>query len=111
ERQQLRERLDAARRHEFDVVVVTEFSRLSRRQIEQAVIIDLLDHAGVKIESLTENFDDSAIGNFMKSVYAFLAEVEREKIVERTTRGRIDRIESGNLPGGGPRRYGYTFVD
>jgi site-specific DNA recombinase len=111
ERPQLRKLLDAARKGEFDVVVVTEFNRLSRRQIEQAVIIDLLEHATVKAESVTENFDDSAIGTFMKSVYAFIGEVEREKIVERTTRGRIDRIESGNLPGNGVRLYGYQFVD
>ncbi|HVB23824.1 MAG TPA: recombinase family protein [Ktedonobacteraceae bacterium] len=111
ERPQLRKMLEAARRHEFDVIVVTEFNRLSRRQIEQAVIIDLLDHANVKAESVTENFDDSAIGNFMKSVYAFIGEVEREKIVERTMRGRRDRIENGNLPGNGIRLYGYQFID
>ncbi len=111
DRPQLMKLLDAARRHEFDVVVVTEFNRLSRRQIEQAVIIDLLDHAQVKAESVTEDFDGSAIGNFMKSVYAFIGEVEREKIVERTSRGRRDRFESGNLAGSGLRLYGYKYRD
>lgn len=111
DRPKLMKLLDAARRHEFDVVVVTEYNRLSRRQVEQAIIIDLLDHYSVKVVSTTEDFDDSAIGDFMKSVYAFIGEVEREKIVERTTRGRRNRIESGNLTGSGLRLYGYRYVD
>src|SRR5258708_37838912 len=45
--------LEAAKRREFDVLVVTEYSRLSRHQIEQAVIIDMLSKYGVRIESVT----------------------------------------------------------
>ena len=111
ERPQFMQLLAAARRHEFDVVIVNEYSRLSRRQIEQAVIIDLLEKAGVKVLSVTEKFEDSAIGHFMRSVYAFLSEVEREKIVERTTRGKLDRAKNGNLTGQGYPTYGYAWVD
>src|SRR2546423_1781551 len=62
ERPQLMRMLDAARRKEFDKVIVTEFSRLSRRQLEQAVIIGILESYGVKVESCTEKFDDSPVG-------------------------------------------------
>jgi site-specific DNA recombinase len=111
ERPQLMKLLDAARRKEFDVVVVTEFSRLSRRQVEQAVIICILESYGVKVESCTEKFEDSSIGHFMRAVYAFLAELEREKIVYRTTRGKMDRLNNGNLPGLGIPTYGYEYID
>ncbi len=101
----------AARRKEFDVVVVTEFSRLSRRQVEQAVIIGILESYGIKVESCTEKFEDSAIGNFMRAVYAFVAEIEREKIVYRTSRGKMDRLQNGNLAGLGIPTYGYEYMD
>ena len=105
------ELLDAARRHEFEVLVVTEFSRLSRRQVEQAVIIDILEKYGVRVESVTEKFEDSPIGQFMRAVYDFIAEVEREKIYYRTQRGKRDRVQNGNLTGQGNPTYGYSFID
>src|SRR5437016_5558185 len=47
DRPQFMKMLEAARRKEFDVLVVAEYSRLSRRQVEQAVIIDMLEKYGV----------------------------------------------------------------
>ncbi len=103
--------LQAAKRGEFDVVIVTEYSRLSRRQVEQAVILDILEKYGVKVESVTEKFEESALGHFMRAVYAFTSEVEREKIYYRTMRGARDRVEEGNLTGQGRPAYGYIYVD
>ena len=109
ERPQLMRMLDDARRGMFDVVVVNEFSRLSRKQIEQAVIIDLLERAGVRIESVTEKYDTSPIGIFMRSVYALNSELEHEKILERTSRGRKKKIQTGKLLGQGESKYGYMW--
>ena len=47
---------------------------------------------------MTERFEDTAIGRFILAARAFIAEVEREKIAERTTRGKIERARSGRLP-------------
>jgi len=66
---------------------------------------------GVKVYSCTENFDESALGQFMRAAAAFSAESEREKIVYRTTRGMRDRAEAGNLTGRGYRTYGYAKAD
>ncbi len=85
ERSVFMEMISAAKRREFDVLVVTEFSRLSRRQIEQAIIIDMLNKYGIRVESITENFDDSAISIFMRNVFVFIAEVEREKTLSVET--------------------------
>ena len=40
------------------------------------------------MEFVTERFEDTAVGRFILAARAFIAEVEREKIVERTTRGK-----------------------
>ena len=103
--------MDLARKKQIDAVVVTEYARLSRRQGEQAVIVELLRGYGVKVYSCTENFDDSALGQFMRAAAAFSAESEREKIVYRTTRGMRDRAEAGNITGRGYRTYGYAKAD
>lgn len=112
ERPQFMKMIAAAKRREFDVLVVSEFSRLSRRQIEQAIIIDMLQKYGVRVESVTEKFDDSPVGIFMRNVFAFIAEVEREKTFWRTTRGIRDRCQDGKvLSGRGRAMYGYKWVD
>ncbi len=110
DRPQLMKLLDDARRKKFDVLVVTEYSRLSRRQSEQAVLISILEDMGVRVESVTEQFDDSALGQFMRAAAAFSGESEREKTFWRTRRGEKDRAEVA-LPGGGKPTYGYKFVD
>jgi len=99
----------AARERAFDVVVVYCYDRLARDQVHQAVIIDDLEHHYVKIESVTENFDDSALGQFMRNTYAFAAQLEHEKILERTERGRLERAQQGKLVGGGIPLYGYCW--
>ncbi len=110
ERPQFMKVMDMARKGLIDAVVVTEFSRLSRRQGEQAVIVELLRGYHVKVYSCTENFDESALGQFMRAAAAFSAESEREKVVYRTQRGMQDRVESGHLAGRGFAAYGYNYA-
>lgn len=110
ERPQFQKLLAAARCGEFDVVVVQAYSRLSRRQIEQAVIIDILEKMGIKVESCTEEFESSATGTFMRQTIAFASELEVEHILERTDRGRRKRASFGLL-GQGDALYGYKFAD
>ena len=72
----------------------------------------MLNKYGVRVESITENFDDSPIGIFMRNVFAFIAEVERGKTFWRTARGMHDRIVEGQvLSGRGAPLYGYKWAD
>ena len=107
----LQEVLAAARRHEFDVLVLTEIRALSRKQVEVFVIYDILQRYHVRLETIQEKFEDSAIGRYFLATRAMIAEVERENTHMRTERGKRDRIKNGNLPGGGKPAYGYKFAD
>ena len=50
------------------------------------------------------------MGRFILAARAFIAEVEREKIVERTMRGKAERARSGKIPQGtGKGCYGYRY--
>jgi hypothetical protein len=60
---------------------------------------------------VTESFEDSAVGRFIRSAKAFAAEVEHEKIKERTGHGRVARAHSGKLIPGWKALYGYRWAD
>lgn len=112
EREQLMKMLDDAKHKRFDVVIVTEFSRISRRQAEQAVIIALFKEYGVRVESITEQIDEEGpLAEFLRAVYAFASELEHDRIVYRMHRGKLDRVKNGNLTGHGSPKYGYRYID
>src|SRR6266571_8262942 len=87
--------LAAAKRKEFDVLVVTEIRAISRRQVEVFVIYDILQKYGIQIETIQEKFEDSAMGRLILSFRAFGAEAEREISYARLQRGKKDRMEAG----------------
>ena len=103
--------LAAAKRKEFDVLVVTEIRAISRRQVEVFVIYDILQKYGIHIETIQEKFEDSPMGRFILATRALVAELERENTYMRTMRGRQDRVSNGYLRGHGKACYGYIFVD
>ena len=75
------------------------------------MIFDEIAQVGAKLEFVTERFEDTAIGRFILAARAFIAEVEREKITERTMRGKEERARSGRLPQGtGRGMYGYRYL-
>jgi len=98
-----------ARKKQFDIIIIYAFDRLARKQIHQAVIIEDLRQQDVSIESVTEKFDESAIGQFLRNADAFAAELEHEKIIERTQRGRKAKLDAGKLLGTGLSAYGYEW--
>lgn len=112
ERKELLRLLKAAERKEFDVVVVTEIRAISRRQVEVFIVYDILQKHGIRLETIKEKFEDSAMGRLILSLRAAYAEIEREQSFMRMQRGKKDRIEIGQAPNGhGKPAYGYVLVD
>src|SRR5687768_5930276 len=93
-----------------DVVLSYAVDRLARNQTKLAVLLDEAEEAGVMLECVTEKVEDSSLGKLVMTLRAFAAEVEREKIVERTTRGKLERARSGRIPQAfGRGCYGYVY--
>lgn len=111
ERKTLLACLAAAKRREFDVFVVTEVRSISRRTVEVFVIYDMLQKYGVRFETISERFEDSATGHLILSARAFSAEVERENTYARLQRGKKHRLENGYINGHNKPAYGYIFID
>ncbi|NLT10717.1 MAG: recombinase family protein [Ruminococcus sp.] len=85
-RPQLKALLEYVR--EGDIVVVSDFSRLARSTRDMLQIVQELTEKGVGLISLKENVDtDTPQGRFMLTVFAALAELERETIIQRQREG------------------------
>ncbi len=99
-----------ARTGKVDVVLAFALDRLSRKQTHVAILAEEMDDRAVRLNFVTEKFEDTATGQLLRSVKAFAAELEREKILERTSRGKAERARSGRLPQAtGKGMYGYQY--
>ena len=103
----LNEVLELAAHREFDVLVVRELDRLARSLPKQLLVESLLAKADVEIEYVLGEYPNTPEGTFIKNVRAAIAEFERLKIVERTTRGKIVAAKAGSVLVGPKPPYGY----
>ncbi|WP_295069717.1 recombinase family protein [Ruminococcus sp.] len=88
---------------EGDVVVVSDFSRLARSTRDMLQIVQELTDKGVGLISLKENVDtDTPQGRFMLTVFAALAELERETILQRQREGIALAKQQGKYKGRKP---------
>ena len=94
-----------------DVILAYALDRLSRTQVDTAILIDRIESTGASLALVTEDFEKSATGTFLRGAKAFAAELEREKIAERTQRGRRARVSSGKPLAGNRPSYGYRWAD
>lgn len=86
DRPQLKAMLQYVR--EGDTVYVESFSRLARSTRDLLEIVEELTAKGVQFVSLKENVDTSTPqGKFMLTVFAGLAQLERENILQRQREG------------------------
>lgn len=99
------------RARSVDVIIFYAVDRLSRDQVHIAILVDECARAGVALRFVTEQFDHSPVGKFILSAKSFAAEVEREKIRERTTRGIRARLDAGKLRPSNRPLFGYHWRD
>ncbi len=93
-------------------VVVRTIDRLTRKQVHAAILLEELEHYNCQLYSVLETeADDSVMGQFVRTVLAFVAEMEREKIMDRTITGRINAAKAGKVVAGKKLRYGWKWHD
>ena len=97
----------------LDMVLVYKLDRLSRSQKDTLFLIeDVFEKNGVGFTSMTENFDTSTPhGKFIIGILSVFAQLEREKIRERTMIGKDSRAKEGKWHGGSTPPVGYDYID
>ena len=96
----------------FQVLIMSEESRLGREAIETAYALKQLLTAGVRVFFYLEDRErtlESPTDKLLLSVTTFADELEREKGRQRTTDAMLQRAKAGYVTGG--RVFGYDNVE
>ena len=81
-----------------DVLIVPELSRIARSTIQILEVIQLTQDKGITLYSLKENFcnmDNSIASTVTKTIFALVAQIERELISLRTREALHVRKQAG----------------
>jgi DNA invertase Pin-like site-specific DNA recombinase len=95
DRPELNRMLDQLR--EGDVVVVWKLDRLARSTRNLLEIVEMIGNAGARFQSISEPWADTTThaGKMIMTIFAGIAEFERDLIRERTGAGRADAQKRG----------------
>lgn len=99
--------LEAAFARQFDVLLVTDLSRLSRSQADLPKIIDRLTTRGIRIVGVQDGYDSARRGHKLQAgLSGIMGEAFREMVADRTYTALETRAKEARLTGG--RTFGYT---
>jgi site-specific DNA recombinase len=99
-------------RPRFQVLIMSEESRLGREAIETAYALKQIVTAGARVFFYLEDRErtlDSPTDKIMLSLTAFADELEREKARQRTYDAMIRKARAGHVTGG--RVFGYDNIE
>ncbi len=109
-RPELQRMLQAIKRREVDLVMVTELSRLSRSVLDFIMMNDFFRSHGCKFVSMKDQYDTSTAGGELIMLnMAGLAQFERRQVSERVSANFKARAERG-LYNGGQVPMGYKLI-
>ena len=91
-------------------IVFRTVDRWSRKQEHIAILLEEAQYHDVQLHCVKEKIEDTAMGKFVLMVLAFVAEMEREKTLDRTTTGRISKAKEGKVPPVAKVPYGRRWV-
>jgi site-specific DNA recombinase len=89
--------------------IVYDPDRLSRNLGHQLLLAEEFERAGVKLLIVSHPMEQGPEGWLFFQMRGALAEYERAKILERTKRGAVGRVQAGH-PGGGNAPLGYRYI-
>jgi DNA invertase Pin-like site-specific DNA recombinase len=115
ERAELMRMVQFVEANQIDKVLVTELSRLGRNTLQVLEVIELLNSKGISlciqnygIETLTKDGDVNPMSQFLITILAEVARMERKTIRERVASGYTNFRSNGGKVG---RKEGYRKSD
>jgi site-specific DNA recombinase len=94
----------------FETVLIHHPDRLSRKYIQQGLVIEEMQKKGTAIIFINRpNTSDSLEDRLLLGVEGLFAEYEKEKILERTRRGKLHKARNGHIVTS-RAPYGYTYI-
>lgn len=99
---------EMVRGQSLDLVVVWDPDRLSRQLAHQLLLTEEFERAHVRLEFVNFEWQNTPEGQLFYALRGAIAQYEKEKIKERTQRGRLQKARQGRLPLAF-RPYGYEY--
>jgi site-specific DNA recombinase len=99
---------EVLRKKEVDLVIVYDPDRLARNLAHQLIVTDEIEKSGAQLIFVSVTFEQSAEGKLFYSMRGAISAYEKEKIKERTMRGKKGKARQGKLVSNG-RCYGYDY--
>lgn len=90
-------------------VIVYDPDRLARRLAHQLLLAEELQKSGVALLFVRSEHSPTPEGTMLFQIQGVIAEYEREKIRERTSRGRLAASKQGRVLPMGAAPYGYDY--
>ncbi len=99
---------EAVRGRKVALVVIWDPDRLSRNLSHQLLLTEEIEQARVRLEFVNFEWRQTPEGQLFYALRGAIAQYEKEKIRERTGRGRLQKARQGKLPLAF-RPYGYDY--
>ncbi|HYG58831.1 MAG TPA: recombinase family protein [Symbiobacteriaceae bacterium] len=109
------ERPELSRAREFvkesspDYFICLDPDRFSRATYQAILIANEIEAAGTKLEFVQHDYQATSEGRLFFTLRVAIAEYEKAKILERTTRGKRGKMAAGGIPHH-LRAYGYDHI-
>ena len=100
---------DAVASRQVDVIIALDPDRFHRKLINQLIVTEEIEKAGVKLEFLNFTIENTPEGRMFYSIRGAIAEYEKEKIRDRTIRRKKQKARMGGIPMDFTA-YGYTYL-
>lgn len=94
----------------IDRLYIHSPDRLARKLVHQALLLEEFAKRHVEVVFLNQPTTNTAEDNLLLNMQGMIAEYEREKILERTRRGRRYSAQQGRISVLGKAPYGFRYV-
>jgi site-specific DNA recombinase len=91
----------------YAALVAHAIDRLSRNPLHLMLIAEECARVGCNLIFVSETLEDTPEGHLIAYVKGYAAQIEREKIRERSLRNKYQRVLNGKVPNAGCELYGY----
>lgn len=105
DRPQLKALLAHLQEHSVRYVIVHKIDRLARNLADHVEITLAIREAGAELVSVTENVDDTPLGEYMQTIFAANAQLYSANLASEARKGLHAKAKLGGTPGRAPLGY------
>ncbi len=91
-------------------VIVLSPDRLARKYAHQLILLEEFKRLNVSIEFVNRTISDSPEDQLLSQIQGVIAEYEKEKIIERSRRGKIYKAKMGKVRALSNACFGYSYL-